>query len=142
MSALEASGNGPTLSADMTVDNYHGNFIYNLGDPDGKVRPFVFMGIGATTYGEVQGGKGTIPSNTRFSWAMGAGVKAFFSEHVGFKGTFRWTPTYIKTVGAGWWCDPLVRLLPGRDALLRQPVRILRRHRRQVLGGAGAAART
>jgi hypothetical protein len=113
ISALEVTGNGPKLSGDMNVDNYHGNFVYNLGDSDAKVRPFVFAGLGATVYGDVHGPSSTIPGDTQFSWAIGGGIKAYMSEHVGFKGMVRWTPTYIKTVGAGWWCDPWFGCYPA-----------------------------
>ena len=113
MSALEVSGSGATLSGDMTVDNYHGNFVYNFGESDMKVRPFVFGGLGATAYGAARFPNKTLTSDTQFSWAVGGGIKAFMSEHVGFKGMVRWTPTYIKTVGAGWWCDPWFGCYPA-----------------------------
>jgi hypothetical protein len=106
MSKLEISGTGPTLSAPMNVDNYHGNFIYNFGDEDRKARPFIFIGLGATSYGDVKFSGRTVPGMSKFSWALGGGLKGFASPHVGFKGMFRWTPTHIKTEGAGWWCDP------------------------------------
>jgi hypothetical protein len=48
----------------------------------------------------------TLPGNTKFSFAVGAGVKAWLSRNVGFKGAIRWVPTYIKTDAYGWWCDP------------------------------------
>jgi hypothetical protein len=94
------------LAADMNLDNYHANFVYNFGDADIRVRPFVFIGIGATSYGDAEFNGRTIDGMAKFSWAFGGGVKAFVSENIGFKGTFRWTPTYIKTEGEGWWCDP------------------------------------
>ncbi len=76
-SSLEVTGSGPMLAADMNLDNYHAAF-------SGR----------------------TVDGMAKFSWAFGGGVKAFVSENIGFKGTFRWTPTYIKTEGEGWWCDP------------------------------------
>ena len=47
-----------------------------------------------------------MPGLTKFSWAFGGGIKAYPSKNVGFKAMARWTPTYIKTDGYGWWCDP------------------------------------
>jgi hypothetical protein len=102
----EVTGSGPTLSGDMNVDNYHGNFVYNLGDRDMKMRPFVFLGVGATNYGDAKFQSKTVTGLTKFSWALGGGIKVFPSPRVGFKGMVRWTPTYIKTDGYGWWCDP------------------------------------
>lgn len=105
-SKLEVTGTGAKLSANMNVDNYHGNFIYNFGASDAVARPFLFIGIGATNYGDAAFTNQTVPGLTKFSWALGAGVKAYPSPHVGFKAMARWTPTYIKTDAAGWWCDP------------------------------------
>jgi opacity protein-like surface antigen len=103
---LEVRGTGPVLSGDMNVDNYHVNFVYNFGDEETMVRPFVFAGLGATSYGDAAFPTRTVPGVTKFSWGLGAGVKAFANRNVGFKGTVRWNPTYIKTDEAGWWCDP------------------------------------
>jgi hypothetical protein len=103
---LDVTGTGPTLSGDMKIDNYHGNFIYNAGDADAVARPFIFIGVGATNYGEAAFAGKTLPGITKFSWAFGGGVKAWASRNIGFKAQLRWVPTYIKTEGYGWWCDP------------------------------------
>jgi hypothetical protein len=114
-STLEITGVSPApqLNGDMTVSNYHGNFVYNFGDVDTVARPFVFVGLGATSYGSAvfaaQGGFAqgrTVPGVTRFSWSLGGGVKGWASKNVGFKGMVRWVPTYISTDAYGWWCDP------------------------------------
>ena len=36
---------------------------------------------------------------------FGAGLK-IFAKNVGLRLGAQWTPTYIKTDSAGWWCDP------------------------------------
>jgi hypothetical protein len=33
-------------------------------------------------------------------------VKIYPTKVVGFRAEARWTPTYIKSDAAGWWCDP------------------------------------
>jgi opacity protein-like surface antigen len=113
MSKLTAEGLGGKLDvADLNVDNYHGNFVYHWGESDAKMRPFAMIGFGATHYsfGTVQvpgPGQGReIPGNTQFSTTWGGGVKFYATPNVGFKFTARWTPTYIKTDEAGYWCDP------------------------------------
>jgi hypothetical protein len=103
---IDVTGPGAKLSADMNVDTYHGNFVYNAGDTDAVMRPFVFIGFGATNYGDANFPTRTIQGLTKFSWAFGGGVKAYPSEHVGIKATLSWTPTYIKSDSYGWWCDP------------------------------------
>jgi hypothetical protein len=101
-----SGGTGPTLEGDMNVDNYHGNFVYNMGEMDAKLRPFFYVGIGATRYGDATFSTVTINGITKFSWAIGAGVKSYPSKHAGIRASVRWVPTYIKTDAAGWWCDP------------------------------------
>jgi hypothetical protein len=110
---LEVSGTAATLKGDMNIDTYHGNIVYNMGHSEAKVRPFAFIGLGATNYGDAVFATKTIQGLTRFSWALGGGVKAFPSEHVGVKAQVRWTPTYIKTDAAGWWCDPYFGCYPA-----------------------------
>ncbi len=97
--------------SDLSVDNYHGNVVYHVGDPESRVRPFVFFGLGATHYsfGELQLPNGAglaIEGNTQFSTTWGAGVKLYLAPAVGAKFMARWTPTYIKSDAAGYWCDP------------------------------------
>lgn len=92
--------------ADLDINNYHGIFTYNFGDEDSDVRPYMFGGLGATQYkpGDFDGY--AIDSRTKFSTTWGGGVKLFPSEHFGFKGGVRWTPTYIMTTSDGIWCSP------------------------------------
>jgi opacity protein-like surface antigen len=75
------------------------------------VRPYIFGGLGATNfssvdYKRVNGVTGTIAGETQFSTTWGAGVKAYPSPNFGIRFGAQWTPTYIKTDSAGWWCDP------------------------------------
>jgi len=105
---LDVTGVGAAneLSGDLNIDTYHANFVYNLGDEDTRIRPFLYFGLGATNYGDAEFTARTVPGVSRFSWGVGGGVKAFASPNVGFKGTLAWRPTYIKTDDYGWWCDP------------------------------------
>ena len=112
-SELGAEGPGGELAvSEMTLYNYHANFVYNWGETDARLRPFLFGGLGATnsTFGDLllpTGGiDAQIDSQTRFSSTWGGGVKMYFSPMVGARVTGRWTPTYIRTEDAGIWCDP------------------------------------
>ena len=95
---------------DMTVNTYHGYFAYNFGEEEAPVRPFILIGLGATSFGSVDavvaGVSREIPGETQFSGTLAAGVKFFFHKNVGARAAFRFTPTYIKSDAAGWWCDP------------------------------------
>jgi outer membrane protein W len=107
--ALEGTANREL--GDMTVSTYQPYFAFNMGDHDAKARPYVMVGIGATSYGNVDytkanGQPGSTGSVTKFSWSVGAGVKVYPSPRVGLHVGMHWTPTYIKSDATGWWCDP------------------------------------
>jgi len=111
LSTLELGGTNTREVGDLKISNYHGYFGYNFFEPDVKVRPYLFGGLGATTFGEVEytrfnNVQGTIGSETQFSTTWGAGVKMFAGPNFGIKVGAQWTPTYIKSDSAGWWCDP------------------------------------
>ena len=96
--------------ADLNVDNYHVNFVYNWGESDAKLRPYAFVGLGATHYAFgsllTPNVTGEVDGNTQFSTTWGAGVKYYMAPSIGLKAGMRWTPTYIKSDPAGYWCDP------------------------------------
>jgi len=81
-------------------------------------KPLQWHETGPLRYSEVNGksqlafvtdangaARGTA-SETQFSTTWGAGVKIFPSPNVGVRFGAQWTPTYIKTDAAGYWCDP------------------------------------
>ncbi len=103
---LKAAGGLSEEVADLAVRNYHGVFTYNWGEERSTTRPFLFAGLGATSYsfGQVDGFD--IDNESRFSWTWGGGVKVYPGRSVGFSAMARWTPTYIKSDPAGLWCSP------------------------------------
>jgi len=108
---LDVSGTSVKTLGDMNIDGYHGYGAYYFGDPENKVHPYIMGGLGATHYGSVSytkadGAAGTTGTGTQFSTTWGAGVKVNASPNVGVKFGLQWTPTYIKSDAAGWWCDP------------------------------------
>jgi hypothetical protein len=103
---LEASGL-VNRSIPQDVQNYHGYFAYNFGDPDAAVRPYLLGGLGATRFGSLETQVGTISGETKFSTTWAAGLKLFpNSGNFGIRLEGRWTPTYVKTDPEGYWCDP------------------------------------
>lgn len=111
MSMLLADGTRETEVGDMTVNTYHGYFGYNFLESDSAVRPYLLFGLGATSYGSVSytnnfGQGRELEGFTGFSTTWGAGVKGYASPNFGFKTGIQWTPTYLKSDAAGWWCDP------------------------------------
>jgi hypothetical protein len=104
---------GGVATADIgkeKIYNYHGYVAYVLGESDAKVRPYVLGGLGATQFGGVTIHIGdrsdTVGGNTKFSTTWALGVKMFPGPNFGIRLEARWTPTYIKSDAAGWWCDP------------------------------------
>jgi opacity protein-like surface antigen len=108
--SLEISGTTTVKLGDEKLYNYHGYFAYNFGDSDAKARPYVLGGLGATQFGSVAvnvgGQQRDIGGNTKFSTTWALGVKVYPGKSVGLRLEGRWTPTYIKSDAAGWWCDP------------------------------------
>ena len=111
-SKLDISGPAVTREiGDMKIQNYHGIFTYRFGHEDAKAQPFIQAGIGATHFGSVSftglnGAQLSTGGQTKFSGTIGGGVKIYATPKVGFQGIVNWTPTYIKSDSAGWWCDP------------------------------------
>jgi hypothetical protein len=110
----QAEISGPTVTkvvGDLNLDSYHGYFAYYFGDPDARVNPYFLGGVGATTSSDVAyttagGGTGTANGRTLFSSTWGAGLRVNAAEHFAIRFGVAWTPTYIKSDAAGWWCDP------------------------------------
>jgi opacity protein-like surface antigen len=101
--------------ADLNIDHYMGNVVYNWGEASSRMRPYILFGMGATNYGfgdlidadpVVNPLAPTnIESKTKFSTTWGGGVKYYFSPNVGAKVGARWTPTFINSTDEGVWCD-------------------------------------
>jgi outer membrane protein W len=111
MSKMVLGGTDTLELGDWSVQNYHGTFTYNFGESAAKARPYVFGGLGATHFSTVDfktaaGASLSTGGETQFSSTWGAGVKIYPGKNAGLKLGVRWTPTYIKSDAAGWWCDP------------------------------------
>ena len=95
-----------TTLFNLTEDQFHLNFYSYFGYAEAKVRPFLLVGLGATILnpkpGERNGVTIDVPAESRFSWSIGGGLEAMFSESVGLRALAKWTPTYINTTSAIW----------------------------------------
>jgi len=96
---------GDRKITDLDIRNYHGVITYNAGEENAVLRPFLFGGLGATSYspGDVMGA--ATEGFTKFSTTWGGGVKAYLSDNFGIRFMGRWTPTYIKSDLDGYWCN-------------------------------------
>ena len=75
----------------VLLDQFHGDFTheYILDEWPRWVRPFVMGSIGAT---HADGESGSF---TRFSFGLGAGVKAYFGRHFGLRVQGEWLPLIV-----------------------------------------------
>jgi hypothetical protein len=73
------------------VDQYHFNLLYQAGEEDDGMRPYILAGAGAS---RILPGGG-LKAETFFSFGFGGGVKLFFTENFGLRIQGRWAPTYI-----------------------------------------------
>jgi hypothetical protein len=110
-STLEISGQSALELADFTIRTYHGFYAYNFGEAEKPVRPYLLVGLGATSYPSIgftrlNGQADEIDGNTQFSSTFALGVKVFPGKSVGLRLQARWTPTYVKSDTTGYWCDP------------------------------------
>jgi opacity protein-like surface antigen len=79
----------------------HGNFVYQFGDESAGVRPYVLGGLGATFFRS-----DNLQSETKFSWALGGGVKVYVDEQVGIKFQGKYNPTRLNDESSEPFCDP------------------------------------
>ena len=108
---LELGGTNTAEIGDVSLDDFHGGVSYHFGDSDASARPYLSLGLGATSTGGLDfidrtGATRSIDGSTRFSGRLGAGVKIYPSDSVGLRLGASWVPTYIKSDAEGYWCDP------------------------------------
>jgi hypothetical protein len=87
----------------LDTNQYIGNFLFHFASRDKPVRPFLLIGAGATNLHAARPG---VESSTRAVGDLGGGVKYNFSRRLGLRLQAKWSPAYIGTTKAGYWCDP------------------------------------
>ena len=108
--AMDWDGNGSQVEklSDMSVNYWQIGAI--KGMLDGAVRPFFTTSLGATYYSPtesqvtIDGTTYQISTSTKFSFSLGAGVKAYFGEaqRFGLRGSFKTFSTLYNTGGGVW----------------------------------------
>jgi opacity protein-like surface antigen len=98
--------NQTTQFTTLNEHDFHANFLFMPAYRESEFTPFLLLGLGATLLdpGDVAG---VSPSSaTKFSWAIGAGVKGFVSDTFGLRAQVRYHSTYLTDQNGGTWCDP------------------------------------
>jgi outer membrane protein W len=85
---------------DLDADNVLGSVIYQWGAEESKIRPFVVGGLGATIFRAED-----IPSETKFAWAAGGGLKLFLHRKLGIKLQAKLNSTLLNDESSEF-CDP------------------------------------
>lgn len=77
---------------DLNNDNYQFSLLYQFGEAERRIKPFVVAGLGFSHLAP----SGSQESTTRFSYNFGAGIKAFFTKHIGARAEVRYAPFYVR----------------------------------------------
>ena len=75
-----------------------GNFLVHANARESRVRPFILVGLGATS---LTTDLSSVQGATRFTFAIGADAKYNMGKHSGLRGQFRYAPTYLTTTNNG-----------------------------------------
>jgi opacity protein-like surface antigen len=113
---IDRSNNQRRKVISLNEHDFHANFLFMPAYREGKAVPFLLLGLGATYLnpGEAVGAEGgAYPGRlfspdgaTKFSWALGAGVKTFMNERFGLRAQVRYHSTYVSDESGETWCDP------------------------------------
>ena len=111
-SELHLKSAPPVDVGGLDIENYHAVLTTLMGDDDLRARPYFLIGLGVTRFSQVNfTGLDALPRSlqgrTRFSPTVGTGVKIYLpSRKYGLNLGLRWTPTFLKSGDAGFWCNP------------------------------------
>jgi opacity protein-like surface antigen len=126
ISAPKTPGNPPSFN--LKIDQIHCNFLHQYRIADPRAMPYVMAGLGATTY--YGNDEGRSRSKTHFSFALGGGVKYFLSDHFGFRGEARWSPTLLSSSDSSFWC-----IVGGSGASCTIKLKTSLQHQLDLTGG-------
>ena len=85
---------------DVDVDQFRGSFVYQLGAEESRWRPFLTAGAGAALFSAPQ-----VESETKLSFAVGAGLKWLPTRKAGARLQVLYLPGYLHD-GSSDFCDP------------------------------------
>ena len=80
----------------LYVDQWHINFMFVHGDETFRVRPFGLVGLGWTYFNP----RNNLGGESRFSFALGGGVRVYASDRFGMRFQVKYNPTYITSTGS------------------------------------------
>jgi len=87
----------------LKIDQIHCNLLHHYRIDDPRAAPYVMAGLGATTY--YVDSNGQTDSKSHFSFALGGGIKYFFTSRLAFRGEARWSPVVLSASDSKLWCN-------------------------------------
>ncbi len=87
----------------LKIDQIHCNLLHHYRIADPRAVPYVMAGFGVTTY--YVDGDAETDSKSHFSFALGGGIKYFFTSRFGFRGEARWSPVVLSASDSKLWCN-------------------------------------
>lgn len=100
--AYEIGVGGDTVDLHkMSIFKIYGNAVYRFGEADARLQPYVFGGIGSAFLSARD-----LETESKLSFALGAGLKYFRWPGIGLVGRFRFTPIMMNDTGSADFCDP------------------------------------
>jgi len=103
------------LKVDYSQDNFQFGYIGYFGGDSPETKAFWTGSLGFTDF-DVAGQS----SDTKFSAALGVGLRHDFNDRIGVRVQARWIPSYINTDDVGVVCDPYFCYTVGDDNYLYQ----------------------
>lgn len=100
---VDPQSSGSVTPFNLNIDQMHCNFLHHYRIADPRLMPYVMAGLGATTY--YGSGSGQNKSKSYFSFALGGGLKYYFSRHFGIRGEARWSPAVLSASDSSFWCS-------------------------------------
>jgi opacity protein-like surface antigen len=95
---IQRSGGAAPDRFDVRIEQLHLNGLYMF--QPAPLQPFLLVGVGATRFTPT----GNLSTTTRFSFALGGGVKWLWNDHIGLRFDGRWTPV-LAYPGTHFFCD-------------------------------------
>ncbi|MFA6957304.1 MAG: hypothetical protein WC538_15645 [Thermoanaerobaculia bacterium] len=114
----ELEGNGGAADGvllDYSSDNFQFGYVGYFGGDGPETKAFWNASLGFTDLNLADQ-----ESDTKFSAALGIGMKHQFNDRIGIRVQARWIPTYINTDDAYVVCDPYFCYTVGDDNYLYQ----------------------
>jgi hypothetical protein len=100
--AIALNPEDPDRSFAVGMHDFQVGLFAYLSDPGHSVRPFLELAVGATVLNSDQ----SLDEKVQLSLGVSAGVKTYFSDHLGLRAEVHYVPVFLYSTGTDpWVCD-------------------------------------